>query len=88
MTTARISQFTYSGVTVKAIVADPLACNVVSLGGSTLANAGYCGINGTFFDGSTGTTVGIAATAGGSGVTSTSGANNYGNYNRGTLIVL
>jgi hypothetical protein len=88
MTTARVSEFVTGGITVKAVVADPLACDVVAFGSKqTLSAAGIYGINGTFF--STTDTIGIAVTAGAVAVTSTSNSNNYNlsGYHRGTLIV-
>ncbi|WP_313641722.1 hypothetical protein, partial [Paenibacillus sp.] len=86
MAVATYKQITWNGITVDYIEADMSTIRVEDLGGSNLTTSSKYGINGTFFDDSTGYVHGIAVTSGGNPVRDYASTN--ATLKRGTLVCM
>ncbi|KGP77358.1 MULTISPECIES: phosphodiester glycosidase family protein [Paenibacillus] len=84
MADAKYRQTTWNGITVDYIEADMSTIQIEDLGGKNLTASTKYGINGTFFDDSTGYVHGIAVSKGGSPVRNYASTN--ATYKRGTLV--
>ncbi|MET1174508.1 phosphodiester glycosidase family protein [Paenibacillus amylolyticus] len=86
MAVATYKQITWNGITVDYIEADMSTIRVEDLGGGNLTASSKYGINGTFFDDSTGFVHGIAVTSGGNPVRNYASTN--ASLKRGTLVCM
>lgn len=86
MAEASYKQTTWDGITVDYIEADMSTIRIEDLGGKNLTASTKYGINGTFFDDSTGFVHGIAVTSAGNPVRDYASTN--ATYKRGTLVCM
>ncbi|MFC6653805.1 phosphodiester glycosidase family protein [Paenibacillus rhizoplanae] len=86
MANAKYRQTTWNGITVDYIEADISTIRIKDLGGTNLTTSSEYGINGTYFDDTTGYVHGIAVTSGGTPVRNYASTN--ATLNRGTLVCM
>lgn len=86
MAVAKYKQTTWNGITVDYIEADISTIQIEDLGGKNLTASTKYGINGTFFDDSTGFVHGITVTKAGNPVRNYASTN--ASYKRGTMVCM